>query len=185
MDPISIISAATAVAKATGLSRWLGDKLGGKNGEKVAEQVVDIASIVTGGTSPEEIIAAVKGDAEMRYKLQERIMDQALELEKLAYADTANARQMQMAALAQEDLFSKRYVYYFATFWSVASVFYIGFITFGTIPEANVRFADTCLGFVLGTLVSSIIAYFFGSTRGSDNKNTTIAELAKKVVQEK
>ncbi len=185
MDPITIISAATAVAKATGLSRWLGDKLGGKNGEKVAEQVMDIAGAVTGAGSVDEIIASINGNVEMRYQLQTRIMDQALELEKLAYADTANAREMQVVALQQEDLFSKRFVYYFATYWSVMSSMYIGWITFGTIPVDNVRFADTCLGFILGTLVASIVTYFFGSTKGSDNKNTTIAELAKKVVQEK
>lgn len=181
MDPVTIISTASAIAKATGLSKWLGNKLGGKNGEKVAEQVVDIASAVTGGASTEDIVAALNANAEMRFKLQEKIMDQAMELERLAYGDTANARDMQKVALAQDDLFSKRFVYYFASFWSVAAVLYIGLITFGTIPEQNIRFADTCLGFVLGTLVASIIQYFFGSTKGSDNKNTTIAELAKKV----
>jgi hypothetical protein len=183
MDPFTIITAATAVAKATGLSGWLGDKLGGKNGVKVAEQVMDIASAVTGGGTPDDIVASLNGNAELRFKLQERIMDQALEFERLHYADLANARQMQVAALQQEDTFSKRFVYYFASFWSLASVLYIGFITFGTIPDANVRFADTCLGFVLGTLVASIVSYFFGSNRGSEAKNTTIAELAKKVTE--
>lgn len=183
MDPITIIATASAVAKATGLSKWLGDKLGGKNGVKVAEQVIDIASAVTGGGTPEDMIANLQANAQMRYDLQTRIMDQALELEKLAYGDIANARQMQVVALQQDDLFSKRFVYYFASFWSVASVLYIGCITFGTIPPDNVRFADTCLGFVLGTLVATIIAYFFGSTRGSEHKNTTIAELAKKVTE--
>lgn len=181
MDPITIISAATAVAKATGLSKWLGDKLGGKNGGKVAEQVLDIATAVTGGGTPEEIIASLNTNAEMRLRLQEKIMDQGLELERLAYADTADARQLQVVALGQDDLFSKRFIYFFASFWSVMACVYIGGITFGTIPADNVRFADTCLGFILGTLVAAIINYFFGSTRGSDNKNTTIADLAKKV----
>lgn len=181
MDPVTIISTASAIAKATGLSKWLGGKLGGKNGEKVAEQVVDIASAVTGGGSAEDIVAALNANNEMRFKLQEKIMDHAMELERLAYGDTANARDMQKAALAQDDLFSKRFVYYFASFWSVAAVVYIGLITFSTIPPENIRFADTCLGFVLGTLVASIIQYFFGSTKGSDNKNTTIADLVKKV----
>lgn len=181
MDPITIVSTASAIAKATGLSKWLGSKLGGKNGEKVAEQVVDIASVVTGGSSADEILSNLNASAEMRFDLQKKIMDQGLELERLAYGDTANAREMQKVALAQEDLFSKRFVYYFASFWSVMSSLYIGWITFGTIPEANIRFADTCLGFILGTLVASIVTYFFGSTRGSDHKNTTIADLAKKV----
>jgi hypothetical protein len=183
MDPFTIISAATAVAKATGLSGWLGDKLGGKNGAKVAEQVIDIASAVTGGGTPEEIVASLNGNPELRFKLQERIMDQALEFERLHYADLANARQLQVVALGQDDLFAKRFIYYFAMYWSFASSLYIGWITFGNIPDNNVRFADTILGFILGTLVASIISYFFGSNRGSDAKNTTIAELAKKVTE--
>lgn len=181
MDPITIVSTATAIAKATGLSKWLGNKLGGKNGEKVAEQVVDIAATVTGGGTADEILANLNANAEMRFKLQEKVMDQAMELERLAYGDVANARDMQKAALSQDDVFSKRFVYYFASFWSVAAVVYIGLITFTAIPPGNIRFADTCLGFVLGTLVASIIQYFFGSTKGSEHKNQTIAELVKKV----
>ena len=88
---------------------------------------------------------------------------------------TADARNMQVAALAQEDVFSKRFVYYFASFWSLVSAGYIGFITFGTIPAANVRFADTILGFILGTIIATLIGYFFGSTKNSQVKDATIA----------
>lgn len=82
----------------------------------------------------------------------------------------ANARAMQVTALGQNDLFAKRFIYYFATFWSIASVLYIAFITFGDIPEANVRFADTILGFLLGTIVATVVQFFFGSSDGSKQK---------------
>jgi len=71
-----------------------------------------------------------------------------------ARKNTADARAMQVAALAQDDTFSKRFVYYLAAFWSVGAAVYIGFVTFGTIPASNVRFADTILGFLLGTVRS-------------------------------
>jgi hypothetical protein len=93
------------------------------------------------------------------------------ELLQMAYGDTANARNMQVEALQQDDLFSKRFIYIFATFWSVFAASYIGFITFGTIPEDNQRFADTILGFLLGTVVATILQFFFGSSMGSKEKD--------------
>lgn len=103
----------------------------------------------------------------------------SVEIEKAYLADTQSARQMQTAALSQSDLFSKRFIYYFAMFWAVVAAIYIGFITFAPIPEANIRFADTILGFLLGTLVSQIISFFYGSSSSSQSKD----ELIKTVVE--
>jgi hypothetical protein len=55
--------------------------------------------------------------------------------------------------------------------WSVLSATYIGFITFGEIPESNIRFADTILGFVLGTMVASMFQFLLGSSLGSRSKD--------------
>lgn len=95
-----------------------------------------------------------------------------------ANKNTADARAMQTAALQQDDKFSKRFVMYLAIFWSITAVSYIFFITFGSIPEANVRFADTILGFLLGTVVATIINFFLGSSAGSREKTEALtAEL--------
>lgn len=87
-----------------------------------------------------------------------------------ANKNTANARDMQKEALKQDDLFSKRYVYYLSTFWSVVSTLYIFGITFLEVPLASIRYSDTILGFLLGTIIASIINYFLGSSSGSDKK---------------
>jgi hypothetical protein len=102
------------------------------------------------------------------------------ELLQMVYADKANARAMQVAALQQDDKFSKRFVYYFATFWSVTAALYIAFITFGDIPEANIRFADTILGFILGTIIATIVQFFFGSSLTSKEKDSALDALVKK-----
>lgn len=102
------------------------------------------------------------------------------ELQRMYLADVQNARLMQMSALGQEDKFSKRFVYYFAIAWSAFSMAYLGFITFGHIPEVNTRFADTVLGFLLGTIVSTIVGYFYGSSRSSGTKDGLLAEVVKK-----
>lgn len=81
---------------------------------------------------------------------------------------TKNAQSLQIEALKQDDTFSKRFVYYLATFWSVVGALYIFLITFIQIPTVNQRFADTTLGFLLGTIVATIIGYFFGSSLKKD-----------------
>lgn len=107
---------------------------------------------------------------------QIEIMKIDFEKLKLEYENTNSARDMQKVALQQDDVFSKRYVYYLATFWSFVAVVYIFLITFISIPEANVRFADTTLGFLLGTIVATIINYFFGSSKSSSDKNQLLKE---------
>jgi hypothetical protein len=114
---------------------------------------------------------------------KQKILDSQIEIMKidfeklkLEYDNTNSARDMQKVSLQQDDIFSKRYVYYLATFWSFVAVVYIFLITFISIPEANVRFADTTLGFLLGTIVATIINYFFGSSKSSSDKNQLLKE---------
>ena len=102
-----------------------------------------------------------------------------LELIKMIMDDKADARAMQKAALGQDDKLSKQFVYWFATFWSMFAAGYIAFITFGNIPEDNQRFADTILGFLLGTVVATILQFFFGSSMGSKEKDMTFESYFK------
>jgi hypothetical protein len=108
--------------------------------------------------------------------LRERAMQNEEFRIEAARKNTADARAMQVAALGQDDKFSKRFVYYLAAFWSVGAAVYIGFVTFGTIPAANVRFADTILGFLLGTVVATILNFFLGSSEGSKDKTAALKE---------
>ena len=109
-------------------------------------------------------------------------MTNKIELEKLALANKqednraseaaqkiqadeyGNARNMQIENLKQDDKFSKRFVYYFAIFWSAFAVIYLAGITFIEIPKENTRFADTIVGFLLGTVVATLIGFFYGNS---------------------
>ena len=113
------------------------------------------------------VTQAVKVDPEAALKLAQLDLDKI----KADYANTADARAMQVSALNQTDVFSKRFTMYLTTFWSFAAVVYIGFITFSVIPDKNVRFADTILGFILGTVVATLLNFWFGSSLGSKEKD--------------
>lgn len=81
------------------------------------------------------------------------------------------ARDMQLKAMESDDPLVRRFVYYFIGFWSVLASIYIGCITFIDIPDENARFADTILGFVLGTMVASMFQFLLGSSLGSRSKD--------------
>ena len=109
-------------------------------------------------------------------------MTNKVELEKLALANKqednraseavqkiqadayGNARNMQIENLRQDDKFSKRFVYYFAIFWSAFAVIYLTGITFAEIPKENIRFADTIVGFLLGTIIATMFGFFYGNS---------------------
>lgn len=91
--------------------------------------------------------------------------------------NTADARDLQKVALQQADILSKQFVYYLATFWSLFSAAYIYLITFYSIPATSVRYSDTILGFLLGTVVSLVLNYFFGSSSGSAAKTQQLMQV--------
>ena len=73
----------------------------------------------------------------------------------------------------------KFFIRAFASAWSAFFMLYVSCVTFGAIPAPNVRFADTILGFLLGTGASTILSYFFGSSASSKAKDETLRELSK------
>jgi len=138
-----------------------------------------IVSMISKKFGVEDTVAAVAnaivGDPEAGKKLRELDMEYA----KMHLENVKSARDMQNNALNQSDILSKRFVYYFASFWSLFAVAYIAAITFATIPVQNVRFADTILGFLLGTVVATILNFFYGTSKSSQDKTDKLAEMAK------
>jgi uncharacterized membrane protein YwzB len=114
-----------------------------------------------------------EGQATPEYndKLKAEAMKHEEFMAELDLKNMEGARNMQLTAMQSEDPLVRRFVYYFIGFWSVLAAAYLGFITFGEIPEANVRFADTIVGFVLGTMVAAMFQFLLGSSLGSRNKD--------------
>lgn len=104
-------------------------------------------------------------------KLKEAAMKHEEFMAEIDLKNMQGARDMQLKAMESDDPLVRRFVYYFIGFWSILSATYIGFITFGAIPADNIRFADTILGFVLGTMVASMFQFLLGSSIGSRKKD--------------
>jgi len=92
------------------------------------------------------------------------------------YKDIADARDMQKEALKQDDVWSKRFIYIFAGIWSLFAMVFIFAITFGTVPPTGIRFADNILGFLLGTVIATVIQFFFGSSVTSRKRTDELVD---------
>lgn len=115
---------------------------------------------------------------EERQQILELVKLEQQELDSIL-ADKQSARAMQVAALGQDDLFSKRFTYYFITAWSLFSMAFILMTTLLEIPPANMRIVDTTQGVILGTAVASMFGFLLGSTHKSQQKDATISNLSK------
>lgn len=181
MDPLSIAALAGTLAKMFGLDIKLGRMINGDKGAEMAERITSIATGVTGASTPADILKRLQDDSDMWNDLREELLKFEAEESARQYADRADARDMQKVALGQDDVFSKRFVYYFAAAWSLFTMGYIAFITFAAVPPSSQRFADTILGFLLGTIVATIINYFFGSTKSSKDKDGHLGALVEAI----
>lgn len=161
----------------------VGTLIGGPAGAAVGGLVAKALGVED---SPSAIENALKNDPDALVKIRELEVSKELAILKSQYdnkvednrhvesyvssqaGEYKDSRNMQVEALKQEDVFSKRFVYYFAMFWSLFAVVYIGCITFVEIPASNVRFADVIIGFLLGTIIATIIGFFYGNSIKKD-----------------
>lgn len=141
------------------------------NMHKVADAVIEKGVDAV----QEKLGIELKPEGEATPEYNEKLKAEAMKHEEfMAELDLKNmqgARDMQIKAMESDDPLVRRFVYYFIGFWSFLSAGYIGFITFWPIPENNIRFADTILGFVLGTMVASMFQFLLGSSLGSRKKD--------------
>ena len=173
MEPIAL---ALALAEfAPSIIKWV---TGNEKAAQAAEAVVDVAKKVTGAETGEGALEALKANPDLVLQFKAKLLDASVEIEKAHLADTADARKMQVAALQQDDLFSKRFVYFFSAAWSVYAMVYIMDVTMGRIPKDNVQIVYTVLGFLLGTAIASIFNFFLGTTMRNSKKDDTMNVLS-------
>lgn len=92
--------------------------------------------------------------------------------------DVASARQMQTSALAQDDLFSKRFIYYLAGFIMLGLMAMLVMLFYIQIPEGNSEIVYMAIGIFMG-IATSVAAFFFGSSQGSKDKEHGMLDAMK------
>jgi len=78
---------------------------------------------------------------------------------------------------ADDVRFNRRFLAYFAVGLCLSAMAYVAAITFLPLPKDNARFADTVLGFILGTVMATPIAFFYGSSKSSQVKDQALRDL--------
>ena len=141
------------------------------NMHKVADAVIDKGVDYVQDKLGIELKPEGEATKEDYAKLKEAAMKHEEFMAEIDLKNMQGAREMQLKAMDSDDPLVRRFVYYFISFWSVLCAAYIGCITFLDIPEDNVRFADTILGFVLGTMVAAMFQFLLGSSLGSRKKD--------------
>jgi len=134
--------------------------------KKFAPNIIDVVGDVLPSSGA---LGIVKNLIDKDDKLTAEQKAEALELLKIDLQNTKDARELQKIALQQDDLFSKRFIYYLAIFWSVVCSIYFFLATFTQV--INEEMADIILGFLLGTVSGTVINFFFGSSQGSKEKD--------------
>lgn len=142
--------------------------------ETVAPTVLELAGDLTG-------VGALNKLGEMIDKspdMSEQDKNIALEMLRYDVEDRKSAREMQVAALGQDDVFSKRFNYYLAS--AIFGVFSIVLILlfFVEIPEGNNEIVYMGFGTFIG-IVGTVAAFYFGSSSGSKDKTEGLMQAMK------
>ena len=104
-------------------------------------------------------------------KLKEAAMKHEEFMAELDEKSRQRATDMQMQAMKSDDPLVRRFIYFFIAFWSIFAAVFIPSLIWVPIGEDNMRFADTVLGYVMGTMVTSMFAFLLGSSQGSRMKD--------------
>lgn len=141
---------------------FVADKLG------LSEKTVDAVKAAISGASPEQLIQMKQIDAD----LQKFFAGLDIDLERIAAADRASARDRESKT---GDSWTPRALALFITLGFFGVLGYL--LTHGK-PEAGGDALLVMLG-SLGASWTAIIAYYFGSTKGSADKTALLAKAGR------
>ena len=147
-----------------------------------------IISVLTGGPF-KALIDKFVPDANLKRELiaemekeynraAEELVRLSLKEQEQLLADLDSARKMQMAALQQDDKFSKRYLYYLASFVIFCVFVFDIFMFFIHYPPENRDMINQVSGILNATALVMVLSFFFGSSKSSSDKTEIIKKLS-------
>jgi len=180
--PIPAVAAATiglAAEFAPSLVKWIaGDDAG-----EVAKDVADIAKRVTGKDDIDAAAEAIRADPALVLEFQKEAGKHERELTQSYLDDKADARARDVA-LAQAGRMNWRADVLLAGAYLTCVAIVVAFALGEIDPGAAVAGAMFTLLGVMGAVIKQAADFEFGSSRGSKNKDTELANMAKGVALE-
>lgn len=159
--------------------------LGGKNAEAVAGKVVDIAKTVTGAATGDAALDALKANPDLVLQFRKAVLEQQVELERLAVANAKDVNETMRAEAASEHwpTYSWRPAIGFAVAIDlvgatiVTLVAYAGVMFFGVKPEV-LSYLPGMLGAMAALVgvaspILGIASWFRGKMQADPNVPTT------------
>ena len=96
-------------------------------------------------------------------------------------ADMNSARNMQIAALNQDDKFAKRFIYYLAALVITIVVAFDFCLFFIKYPPENKEMINMIAGILNSTALVMVLGFFFGSSKGSGDKSVAMDKMMDKI----
>lgn len=149
-----------------------------KAGE-VAAKVVDIAKVVTGTDTPEAAVAAIQADPAKMMDFQQAMAAQQADLEKAYLADRADARDRDIDVRKLNGGLNVRAdLAVLAVVCGLIACLVVMVQYKESMPGEVVGILSTIAG-IFGACLKDYFAFEFGSSRSSQTKDATIANLTK------
>jgi len=152
---IPIISGLVSVVPQ--IAQWIG----GDKAEEAATNVANIASAVTGIADPQEAVNQVIKDPKAKLAFMSKVEDNRVAMDQNYLKDRQDARKNHKTSIFPALL---------SSVLTVGLISFIGALLYVNIPEANLQLINTVFGSYLTAWIGSC-AYWFGTTRGSANKD--------------
>jgi len=168
-----VIAAALGLASfAPIIARWLG----GEQAQEVALKVVDIAEKVTGSNDPLEAIHRLESNTEMVSEFQRAIIQAEAEIELAAMKDRQDARLRDVALMNAGRSNMRADVMVLAA--ASGLILCLGSLAYFSdkLPGEAVGIISTIAG-IFGACLKDAYTFEFGSSRGSKEKDSTVAAM--------
>lgn len=172
---LPLIPLALALAQfAPSVMRFFG---AGEASTAVAQQVVDIAQTVSGATTPQEALEAIRANAQLQAAFQQRVLELDHELERAYLADRQDARKrdVDVRRLTGGSNTRADVMVAGAVLGLIACLASLIWFRQG-LPGEVVGIVSTIAG-IFGACLRDAFQFEFGSSRGSRDKDDILANL--------
>ena len=129
---------------------------------KVADQVIEKGVDAVQEKLGIELKPEGEATPEYNAKLQEEANRHSEFMAELDEKSAQRATDMHLIALKSDDVVVRRFLYYYAWFWGIFAALYFFSVSFLPVENRNRDFINIILGFLIGTAIPAIIAFFFG-----------------------